>query len=505
MESRVSTLERAIEEMKEESRANFQRLGDRMEDVMRRLKNMEKGSEGSKDSLNGDRVGRREEVDEKWVEENRENQRGDPSLTKRMVTPTILLQEKEIEVVTLVWKMGTAELEKRCGEQNQLTTKQNTVLQEILGTFEGIFSTPQEIPRKRHFNDQIPIKAGIDPINVRPYRYPHLLKAVIDNQVAEMSQTGIIRASKSPYSTPVILVKKKDGNWLFCIDYQALNKAIFSDKFPIPRIELLLDELYGASYFSKVDLRAGYHQIRMEENDIPKTVFRAHQEHYEFLVMPLGLSNALATFQSITNTVLKEFLRKNVLVFFDDILVYSKTWEEHKEHLYQVLSTLGQQQLFANWKKRGFGKKQIRYLGVQMEPEKVLAGQDWPIPRSIKALRGFLGLMGYYRRFIKDYGKIARPLTDLSNKGELVWSAQCTEAMNILKTALTTTPLLALPDFMWNVMLQVGVLATPWDIKDEGTFRDQFLNFHLEDKVVRNPGNMDKTFKVYVRKKVQNK
>ncbi|WVZ14471.1 hypothetical protein V8G54_012037 [Vigna mungo] len=225
-------------------------------------------------------------------------------------------------------------------------------------------------------------------------------------------------------------------------------------KVGVDPVNELLDELNGATYFSKVDLKAGYHQIRMEEKDISKTTFCTHQGHYEFLVMSFGLSNAPATFQCLMNTVLRQFLRRCVLVFFDDILIYSNSWEEHRDHLKQVLQTLRQQQLYANKKKCDFGRLQIKYLGhcisrkgVMMDPEKIKAVKEWPEPHNIKDLRGFLGLSGYYRRFIKDYGKIAKPLTDLLRKGQFKWTSKGKAAMQTLKIALTSAPLLALPDF----------------------------------------------------------
>jgi hypothetical protein len=249
-------------------------------------------------------------------------------------------------------------------------------------------------------------------------------------QLQELLDKGYIRSSSSPWGSPALFVKKKDGSLQMCVDYRPLNAVTIKNKYPLPRIDVLFDQLAGAKVFSKIDLRSGYHQIKIRESDIPKTSFSTRYGLYEFLVMSFGLTNAPAYFMYLMNSVFMNELDKFVVVFIDDILIYSKRKAEHAKHLRIVLQQLRDHKLYAKFSKCEFWLDSVKFLGhtiskdgISMDPSKVQEVMDWKPLKSVHQIHSFLGLAGYYRRFIPDFSRIAKPMTELLKKGvKFVWS-----------------------------------------------------------------------------------
>jgi hypothetical protein len=304
----------------------------------------------------------------------------------------------------------------------------------VVSYFLDVF--PEELtgmPPERKIEFAIELIPGTAPISKRAYRVsgPELVELKID----ELLEKGYIRPSTSPWAAPVLFVEKKDGTKRMCI-------------------EDLFDQLRGASVFSKIDLRSGYHQLRIRPSDIPKTAFITKYGSYEYTVMSFGLTNAPAFFMYLMNSVFMDYLDKFVVVFIDDILIYSQSEEEHVEHLKMVLQRLQEHQLYAKLSKCEFWIHEVLFLGhiinqdgLAVDPKKVADIMNWKAPKDARGIKSFIRMAGYYRRFIEGFSKIARPMTALlAKKVEFKWTQKCQEAFGELKDRLTTTPVLVLPD-----------------------------------------------------------
>jgi hypothetical protein len=254
--------------------------------------------------------------------------------------------------------------------------------------------------------------------------------------------------------SPKLFVEKKDGTNSMCINYRSLNEATVKNKYPLPRIEDLFDQVRGAGVFSEIDLRSGYHQLRIRPSDIPKTTFITKYGLYKFTVMSFGLTNAPAYFMYLMNSVFMDYPDKFVVVFIDDILVYSQNEQEHEEHLRKVLQRLRDCQLYAKLSKCEFWISEVLFLGhiinregLVVDPKKVATILDWKAPKDVRGIKSFIGMVGYYRCFIEGFSKIVRPITALlAKKVEFKWTPACQESFETLKEKLTTAPVLILPD-----------------------------------------------------------
>jgi hypothetical protein len=291
----------------------------------------------------------------------------------------------------------------------------------VLCEFPDVF--PEDLPGlppERDVEFVIKLKPGTAPISRRSYRMPPNELAELKTQLQDLLEKGFIRPSSSPWGCLAIFVKKKDQTLRMCVDYRPLNEVTIKNKYPLHQIDILFDQLTEARVFSKIDLRSGYHQIRIRPEDIPKTVFTMRYGLFEYLVMSFRLTNALAHFTYLMNSVFMPKLDKFVVVFIDDILIYSKNEEEHVKHLRIVLTLLREHQLYAKFSKCMFWLEEIQFLGhvlfangIAVDPSKVKDILEWKPPTTVHQVRCFLGLAGYYRRFILDFSKIVKPITSL--------------------------------------------------------------------------------------------
>ena len=341
-------------------------------------------------------------------------------------------------------------------KQGEIETPLKHQLEAVLNEYDDVF--PNELPRGlppiRGIEHQIDLIPGTPLPNKAAYRCNPEETKELQRQIEELMSMGYVRESLSPCAVPALLVPKKDGSWRMCIDSRAVNNITIKYRFPIPRLDDMLDELHGSVIFSKIDLRSGYHQIRMREGDEWKTAFKTKHGLYEWLVMPFGLTNAPSTFMRLMNEVLKPFLGKFVVVYLDDILVYSKSVDEHFQHLKQIFETLRAQKLYGKKEKCDFLVESVVFLGyvvskdgVSVDQTKVEAIKSWPSPTTVTEVRSFHGLASFYRRFIQNFSTITSPITECLKKGAFVWSEQAQKAFELIKSKLCEAPVLALPDF----------------------------------------------------------
>ena len=352
-------------------------------------------------------------------------------------------------------------------------------MQALLRKYSHVFRARVGCPQQRQVSHTIPTEPGAKPPFRPMYRLSPLELAEVERQVKELLLNNLIEPSTSPYGAPILFVGKKDGTLRMCIDYRALNKITIKNKYPLPLIDQLMDQLSGAKVYTSLDLAsgvwlttpcvsltlkvmpmlplvpAGYHQIRITPEDVPKTAFRTPFGHYQFKVLSFGLSNAPATFQAAMNDIFRGQLGKSVVVYIDDILAYSKTPEEHLVHLEEVLQTLAKNDLFVKLSKCDFEKSEVKFLGhivgkhgIRVDPAKTAVLSEWPVPKDVPEVRSFVGLATYFRKFIQGFSKLVAPLTNLTKQAvPWNWTDECQTAFENVKHALTHAPVLVAPDF----------------------------------------------------------
>ena len=357
-----------------------------------------------------------------------------------------------------------------------LPDDQRRALLQLLAKNSDVFAwTDLDLGYTEAVKHRIPVTSEV-PI-AQPYRrIPPSQFEDVRQHIQELADKGVIRPSSSPYASPIVIVRKKDGSIRLCVDYRKLNAITRRDAFPLPRIDETLDAIGGASFFSTLDLASGYHQVAMHEDDQEKTAFTTPFGLWEFKRMPFGLSGAPATFQRLMQSSMNDLVLRILLVYLDDVLVFSRDFKEHLKRLETVFTRLRQIGLKLNPEKCRFGARNVNYLGhviseegIATDPGKISAVNDWPTPKTTRELRSFLGLASYYRRFVSKFADIARPLHQVTAKANAdhgyskkkpvsiasYWNRECQLAFNALKSALTTTPVLGYADFSLPFQLEV--------------------------------------------------
>ena len=349
-----------------------------------------------------------------------------------------------------------------------LSPSEQQQLLNLLVSFSTVFTTDND-PLGRTSVVKHNIQTSGPPIRQPLRRLPQAMKPVVEREIQKMLEQGVIQHSTSPWSSPVVMVRKKDGAWRFCVDYRKVNAATRQDAYPLPRIDATLDSLSGSVYFTTLDLASGYWQVELEETAKETTAFSTPDGHFEFNVMPFGLTNAPATFQRLMECVLAGLTTHECLIYLDDIIIFSTSFPDHLARLRGVLSRLREAGLKLKPSKCHFARKEVHYLGhvvsaigVKPNPSKTAAVSSYPPPTNVKELRQFLGLANYYRRFIKDYSRIAEPLHQLTRKTSkgFRWTPACHDAFDELKLRLTTAPILTYPDFSKEFILHTDASAT---------------------------------------------
>jgi hypothetical protein len=335
-------------------------------------------------------------------------------------------------------------------------------LYEVVNQYDEMFKEPKGLPPKRGIQHEIQLQQDCPLPNIGMYRMSVMDNAEIKKQIQELLDKGVIVPSSSPCGSPIVLVPKKDGTWHMCVDFRALNKITVKNRYPLPRINDFLDQLKDAIYFTKLDLRSGYHQIRIAEGDTWKTTFKTKQGLFEWMVMPFGLCNAPATFMRVMNDVLRPFLDDCVIVYLDDILIFIKSCEEYVEHVKQVLDVLRKEKLFLKMSKCEFGKTSLIYLGhivgggeLKIDPSKVKVILEWPKPNNVTEVRSFLGATQCWRKFIANFSSIAAPLHAVTSvKQVFQWGGKQQKAFDTLKEKIGLELVLSLPNLRQSFEIQ---------------------------------------------------